>query len=164
MCCTRAIQRLCSFAATSESLFSLMYRNIATSECLFADRYYTRKHEWVSIEGNTAVVGISDFAQAALGDIAYVELPEIGKELHAGDSAGAVESVKAASDIYSPISGTVMEKNIEVESTPSLINKSPLDKGMFEDKDVKDASELKELMDEAAYKSFNKVGEQEAAV
>lgn len=69
--------------------------------------------------------------QGALGDIVYVELPEVGKELHAGDSVGAIESVKAASEIYSPISGTVTEKNHEIENTPSLINKSPLDKGML---------------------------------
>ncbi|EFO18188.1 glycine cleavage system H protein [Loa loa] len=157
--CTRAIQRLFPSAVTCESLFIPMYRTIAMSQRSFSDRYYTKKHEWVIVEGNTAVVGISDFAQAALGDIVYAELPEIGKELHAGDSAGAVESVKAASDIYSPISGTVTEKNIEIESNPSLINKSALSKGWLYKLKLKDANELKELMNEAAYEAFKKIEE-----
>uniref|UniRef100_A0A8R1TLH0 Glycine cleavage system H protein n=1 Tax=Onchocerca volvulus TaxID=6282 RepID=A0A8R1TLH0_ONCVO len=160
---TRAIQRFYPFIVTSESLFIPIHRTIATSQCLYSDRYYTKKHEWVIIEGNTAVVGISDFAQAALGDIVYAELPEVGKELHAGDSVGALESVKAASDIYSPISGTVTEKNIEVESSPSLINKSAFDKGWLYKLKVKDANELKELMSETAYEAFKKIEEQEAA-
>ncbi|CAG9537248.1 unnamed protein product [Cercopithifilaria johnstoni] len=164
MCCTRAIQKLFPFVVASESLYIPMYRTIAISQCLFTDRYYTKKHEWVIIEGNTAVVGISDFAQASYGDIVYAELPEVGKELHAGDSVGAVESVKAASDIYSPISGTVTEKNIEVENTPSLINKSALDKGWLFKLKVKDANELKELMNEAAYEAFKKMEEQEAVI
>ncbi|VDM94270.1 unnamed protein product [Onchocerca ochengi] len=181
---TRAIQRFYPFIVTSESLFIPIHRTIATSQCLYSDRYYTKKHEWVIIEGNTAVVGISDFAQdiqfffspyirnsigddsdscAALGDIVYAELPEVGKVLHAGDSVGALESVKAASDIYSPISGTVTEKNIEVESSPSLINKSAFDKGWLYKLKVKDANELKELMSETAYEAFKKIEEQEAA-
>ncbi|VBB29221.1 unnamed protein product [Acanthocheilonema viteae] len=126
MYCIRIIQRLFP-SIISESLFAPAYR-FATSQCLFAGRYYTRNHEWVFIESDTAVVGISDFAQAALGDIVYVELPEVGKELNVGDSVGALESVKVVSDIHSPISGTVTEKNTEVEITPSLINKSAFDK------------------------------------
>uniref|UniRef100_A0A0R3RJL9 Glycine cleavage system H protein n=1 Tax=Elaeophora elaphi TaxID=1147741 RepID=A0A0R3RJL9_9BILA len=162
MYCTRTIQRLFPFIVTSESLFIPIHRTIAMSQCLFTDRYYTKKHEWVIIEGNTAVVGISDFAQAALGDIVYAELPEVGKELHAGDSVGAVESVKAASDIYSPISGTVVEKNIEVSNTPSLINKSAFGKGWLYKLKVKDANELKGLMNETAYEAFKKIEEREA--
>ncbi|EJW79270.1 glycine cleavage system H protein [Wuchereria bancrofti] len=160
---TLAMQRLFPSVVTSKSLFIPMYRTIAMSQRSFSDRYYTKKHEWVIIEGNTAIVGISDFAQAALGDIVYAELPEVGKELHAGDSVGAVESVKAASDIYSPISGTVTEKNIEVESNPSLINKSAIDKGWLYKLKVKDVNELKELMNETAYEAYKKMEEQEVA-
>ncbi|KAM3722030.1 Glycine cleavage system H protein [Dirofilaria immitis] len=161
-CWIQAIQRLSPFVITSKSLLIPIHRTIAISQRLYVDRYYTKKHEWVVIEGNTAIIGITDFAQAALGDIVYAELPEVGKELHAGDSVGAVESVKAASDVYSPISGIVIEKNIEVENTPSLINKFALDKGWLYKLKVKDANELKELMNETAYKVFNKTAEQEA--
>ncbi|VDK58901.1 unnamed protein product [Gongylonema pulchrum] len=127
-----ALRRIAPLVISSESFFAPICRTITTSNLLYAvfvDRYYTKKHEWVIIEGNTATVGISDFAQGALGDIVYAELPEIGKELKAGDSAGAIESVKAASDVYSPVSGTVTEKNKDVEDNPALINKSAFDEG-----------------------------------
>ncbi|VDN02636.1 unnamed protein product [Thelazia callipaeda] len=129
---------------------------------IFVDRYYTKKHEWVVVEGDTGTVGISDFAQDALGDIVYAELPEAGKYLHIGDTGAAIESVKAASDVYSPISGTVKEKNVELEKNPSLINKSPFDKGWLFKLKVKNAHELKDLMDEAAYEEFKKIEENES--
>uniref|UniRef100_A0A915PSZ3 Glycine cleavage system H protein n=1 Tax=Setaria digitata TaxID=48799 RepID=A0A915PSZ3_9BILA len=160
---TRALQRLSSVVISSKSLVIPVHRTIATSQCLFAGRYYTKKHEWILVEGNTAIIGISDFAQASLGDIVYAELPEIGKELHAGDSVGAVESVKAASDIYAPISGIVMERNTEVEKNPSLINKSAFTDGWLYKLRVKNANELKELMNEKDYEAFKKIEEHEAA-
>uniref|UniRef100_A0AC34QXY3 Glycine cleavage system H protein n=1 Tax=Panagrolaimus sp. JU765 TaxID=591449 RepID=A0AC34QXY3_9BILA len=123
-------------------------------------RYYTKKHEWIAINDGIGTVGISDFAQEALGDVVYVELPEIGTELSQGESVGAIESVKAASDIYSPISGKVTERNSEVEDSPGLINKSTYDKGWLFKLQVKDENELKALMDEAAYEKF-KAEEQE---
>lgn len=95
------------------------------------DRLYTKRHEWIFVEDNKSVgtVGISEFAQEALGDIVYVELPSSGDTLDQGQTAGAVESVKAASDIYAPVSGVILEKNEKVEETPTLINKSPYEKG-----------------------------------
>ncbi|VDN56523.1 unnamed protein product [Dracunculus medinensis] len=125
-------------------------------------RRYTKKHEWVCVENNVGTVGITCFAQEALGDIVYVELPDVDSEIAAGDSVGAVESVKAASDIYSPVSGKVMEKNCEVEENPALINKSPYDEGWLFKLKLSKKEELNELMDEVAYNAFKKMDEENA--
>ncbi|GGE34747.1 glycine cleavage system H protein [Agaricicola taiwanensis] len=118
---------------------------------------YTKDHEYVRVEGDVAVVGITDFAQSQLGDVVYVELPAAGKKVTKGGEAAVVESVKAASEVYAPVSGEVVEINSELEGTPALVNEDPLGKGWFLKIRLSDASELEGLMDEAAYKSH--VGE-----
>jgi glycine cleavage system H protein len=115
---------------------------------------YTKEHEWVNIEGTTAAVGISHHAQEALGDITFVELPAVGKVLKAGDAVGVVESVKAASDIYSPISGTVSEVNSNLDGAPELINQSPEANGWICKLINITAADADKLMDEAAYQAF----------
>ncbi len=115
---------------------------------------YTEDHEWVSVEGDVATVGITDYAQNALGDIVFVEVPEAGREVAQGDDAAVVESVKTASDVYAPISGEVTEGNAELEDQPELVNQSPEGDGWFFKMTVGDAAELDKLMDEAAYKEF----------
>jgi len=117
-------------------------------------RYFTDEHEWVDVEGSTATVGITDYAQGQLGDIVFVELPSVGKQLEKGDDAAVVESVKAASDVYAPISGKVLESNEDLEEDPALVNTDPEDGGWFFRMTVSDESELEGLMDEAAYKAF----------
>lgn len=98
---------------------------------MYLGRKYTDKHEWVSVEGKIGTIGISKYAQEALGDIVYAQLPEIGTDLAQKDECGALESVKAASEVYSPVSGKVTEKNTAVEETPALINTSCYDEGLY---------------------------------
>lgn len=117
-------------------------------------RYFTEEHEWVDVSGDIATVGITDYAQEQLGDIVFVELPEEGKAVTRGDDAAVVESVKAASDVYAPISGEVVEVNGALDEEPGLVNSDAEDEGWFFKLRVGDADELKELMDEAAYKEF----------
>ncbi|WP_228242996.1 glycine cleavage system protein GcvH [Porphyrobacter sp. GA68] len=117
-------------------------------------RYFTEDHEWVEIDGDTATVGITDYAQGQLGDIVFVELPEEGAEIEKGKDAAVVESVKAASDVYSPITGTVIEANGALEDDPSLVNSSPEEDGWFFKLTVADEGELDGLMDEEAYGKF----------
>ena len=117
-------------------------------------RYFTDEHEWIDVEDDTATVGITDYAQEQLGDIVFVELPEVGTNLDKGGDAAVVESVKAASDVYAPISGEVTEINDSLEEEPALVNTSPEEDGWFFKMTVGDASELEDLMDEAAYKEF----------
>ncbi|NOY82228.1 MAG: glycine cleavage system protein GcvH [Kiritimatiellaeota bacterium] len=118
------------------------------------DRLYLESHEWVRIEGDLAVVGITDHAQDALGDITYVELPEVGQRLTQGSECGSIESVKAASDLFSPLSGTVGEINPELEDAPEIINEDPYGKGwMFKLRDL-DAGETGALLDAAAYEKL----------
>ncbi|KAK6022358.1 glycine cleavage system H protein, partial [Ostertagia ostertagi] len=104
-------------------------RAFSVTPSIFAERKYTKKHEWVSVEGELGTVGITDFAAEQLGDIVFVELPEKDAKIVKGESTGAVESVKAASDIYAPVSGTVTEKNEVLEQEPGKINKSPFGDG-----------------------------------
>ena len=118
--------------------------------------YYTREHEWIRIDGDTATVGISDHAQQALGDIVFAEVPEAGKTLNKGDEAAVVESVKAASDVYSPVGGEVVEGNQAVTDDPSLINRDPEGEGWFFKLRLKDEGELEGLMDEQAYRDWVK--------
>lgn len=117
-------------------------------------RYFTREHEWIEVDGDTATIGITDYAQQQLGDIVFVETPQAGTQLAKGAEAAVVESVKAASDVYTPISGTVIEGNSALEDQPELVNASPEKDGWFFKLKVADASELQGLMDEAAYKAF----------
>lgn len=117
-------------------------------------RYFTDEHEWIDVEGDTATVGITDYAQGQLGDIVFVELPQVGGEVAKGKDAAVVESVKAASDVYAPITGEVTEANGALEDDPALVNSSPEDEGWFFKLTIADKSELDGLMDAAAYKSF----------
>ena len=115
--------------------------------------YYSESHEWVKVDGNIAIVGITDFAQHAMGDLSYVDMPEVDDELEAGEEFGAVESVKAASDLYSPVSGTVVEINEELEDAPELLNQDAFANWIMK-VEMKDASELEALMDAAAYEAM----------
>ena len=117
-------------------------------------RYYTDEHEWIDVDGDTATIGITDFAQEQLGDIVFVEVPAAGTELARGAEAAVVESVKAASDVYSPIGGTVTEANPALEDDPALVNSSPEADGWFFKLKVADAGELDGLMDAEKYKAF----------
>ncbi len=115
---------------------------------------YTEDHEWIKVDGDTGTVGISPYAAGQLGDVVYVELPEIGKEVAKGDEAAVVESVKAASEVYAPVGGEVTEVNGVLEDAPETVNASADDKGWFLKMKIADASELDSLMDEAAYKTY----------
>ncbi len=119
-------------------------------------RYFTKDHEWIEVDasGETATVGITDYAQGQLGDIVFVEVPASGTRLDKGGDAAVVESVKAASDVYSPVTGTVSEGNPALEADPSLVNSSPEGDGWFFTIVLENKDELSSLMDEAAYKSF----------
>ncbi len=117
-------------------------------------RLFTEEHEWIDVEGDNATVGITDYAQEQLGDIVFVELPEVGAMLDKGKDAAVVECVKAASDVYAPISGEVMEANAALEEDPALVNTSPEDDGWFFKLTVGDKAELEGLMDAKAYKGF----------
>ncbi len=116
--------------------------------------FYTKEHEWINIEDDAATIGITDYAQGALGDITYVELPKVGTEVEQFEQVAAVESVKAASDIYSPISGKILEANNELESDPGLINKSCYEHGWIAKMSVSDIEEKSNLMTAAEYSRF----------
>ena len=118
------------------------------------DRSYSKDHEWITVEGDHAVVGITDFAQQELGDIVYVELPKIGAEVKAGDVLGTIESVKAVSEIYSPLSGTVTAINSELDAQPELVNSDPHGGGWYCKIELSDPAQLEALMDSAAYEEF----------
>ena len=117
-------------------------------------RYFSEEHEWIEVDGGTATIGITDYAQEQLGDIVFVEVPAAGTTLAKGKEAAVVESVKAASDVYSPVSGTVTEGNAALENDPALVNTSPEADGWFFKLTIADEGELDGLMDEAAYKDF----------
>ena len=116
-----------------------------------ADLRYATSHEWVRLDGEIATVGISDHAQQELTDVVFVELPAMGRSVDAGDPTAVVESVKAASDIYAPVSGEVLEVNPDVEADPSLVNTDPYGRGWIFKLRVKDVTEVSKLMDAAAY-------------
>jgi glycine cleavage system H protein len=118
--------------------------------------YFTKEHEWVRVEGDQATVGISDHAQEQLGDIVFAEVPEAGKQLSKGQEAAVVESVKAASDVYSPVGGTVVDGNPAIADDPAIINRDPEGEGWFFKLSVSDPDELDGLMDEAAYREWVK--------
>ncbi len=116
--------------------------------------YYTREHEWVAVDGDTATVGITAHAAEQLGDIVFVETPQVGDTVEQGGEAGVVESVKAASDVYAPVSGEVVAVNEALESEPGKVNEAPLGDGWFFRLKLSDPAQLDALMDEAAYKDF----------
>ena len=118
--------------------------------------YFTKEHEWIRVEGDTATVGISDHAQEQLGDIVFAEVPETGKHLSKGQEAAVVESVKAASDVYSPVTGEVLDGNSKVADDPSIVNSDPEGEGWFFKIKLENPQELDGLMDEAAYREWVK--------
>jgi len=117
-------------------------------------RLYTKEHEWIDVAGDVATVGITDYAQGQLGDVVFVDLPEAGRAVTKGGEAAVVESVKAASDVYAPVSGTVTEANPALADDPSLVNSAPEGEGWFFKLTLADALELDGLMDKAAYDAF----------
>ena len=116
--------------------------------------YFTKDHEWVRVDGDAATVGITAYAQDKLGDVVFVELPPAGQAVSKGGEAAVVESVKAASDVYAPVSGSVTEANAALEADPSLVNSAPEGEGWFFKLTLSDNHELADLMDEAAYKDY----------
>ena len=116
--------------------------------------YFTKDHEWIRLEGDVATVGITDHAQHALGDIVFAEVPDSGKQLKKGDDAAVVESVKAASDVYAPVSGEVIQGNGAIAEEPALINSDPQGNGWFFTMKLSNPGELDGLMDEAAYQAY----------
>ena len=117
-------------------------------------RYFTEDHEWIDVDGDVATIGITDYAQGQLGDIVFVEIPSEGTELAKGKEAAVVESVKAASDVYAPVSGTLMEGNSALEDDPALVNSAPETDGWFFRLTIADEGELDGLMTEANYKEY----------
>ncbi len=118
--------------------------------------YFTKEHEWIRVEGDTATIGISNHAQEALGDIVFAEVPEAGRKLNKGQEAAVVESVKAASDVYSPVGGEVVEGNQAVTDDPALINRDPEGEGWFFKLKLDNPGEVEGLMDEASYRDWVK--------
>ncbi|KAM6250507.1 glycine cleavage system H protein, mitochondrial [Spheniscus humboldti] len=131
-------------------------RRLATSSLVLSARKFTDKHEWISVENGIGTVGISNFAQEALGDVVYCSLPEIGTKLSKHDEFGALESVKAASELYSPLSGEVTEINAALADNPGLVNKSCYQDGWLIKMTVENPAELDELMNEDAYEKYIK--------
>jgi len=115
---------------------------------------YTKDHEWAKIEGETAIIGITDFAQSALGDVVFVELPEVGRTLNSHQTFGVVESIKSVSDLYSPLSGTVTEMNADLVNSPELCNQSPYENAWMIKLKLSNSSELNTLMTAEEYKNF----------
>ena len=118
--------------------------------------YFTEEHEWLSVDGDTATVGITTYAAGQLGDVVFVELPEVGKTVKKGDDIAVVESVKSASEIYVPVSGEITAANDALEDAPETVNEDAQGAGWFFKMTIADASELSSLMDEAAYREFTK--------
>jgi glycine cleavage system H protein len=116
--------------------------------------YYTKEHEWVRVEGDTATVGITDYAQGQLGDVVFVEVPDAGKQLSRGGEAAVVESVKAASDVYSPVGGEVIEGNQALVDDPALVNSDPEGEGWFFKLRLSDTHEVNELMNSEQYQEY----------
>ncbi|MDJ0278594.1 glycine cleavage system protein GcvH [Sphingomonas sp. 2R-10] len=117
-------------------------------------RFFTQEHEWIEVDGEVATVGITEYAAGQLGDIVFVDVPADGRELTKGDDAAVVESVKAASDVYTPASGTVIEGNAALTDNPALVNEDPEGDGWFFKLSLRDDSELGELMDEEKYAAY----------
>ncbi|XP_015121712.1 uncharacterized protein LOC107044368 [Diachasma alloeum] len=131
-------------------------RAIATTPVSRAERWFTEKHEWVEVNGKIGTVGISDYAQDALGDVVYAQLPDVGTEVKQDEEVGALESVKAASEVISPVSGKVVEKNEAVENKPGLINTSCYTEGWLFKIELSTPNEIAKLMNEKSYEEFLK--------
>ena len=116
--------------------------------------YYSEEHEWITVDGDTGIVGITDYAQEQLGDVVFVDISKVGEDVSLGDDVGVVESVKAASDIYSPVSGTIAEANAALDDAPETVNADPMAGGWMFKITLSDASELDGLMDADGYKTF----------
>ena len=116
-----------------------------------SDRKYTKEHEWVQVEDGVATIGVTDFAASELGDIVFVEMPEVGDDMNAEETVGSIESVKAVEDLFVPVSGEVVEVNEAIDATPELVNSDPFDTGWLFKVKLSDESELDNLMDAAAY-------------
>ncbi|XP_050447310.1 glycine cleavage system H protein, mitochondrial [Cataglyphis hispanica] len=145
------------FGRTTQSRTSLVaLRSITTTRCLRAERWYTEKHEWITVDGKVGIIGISDYAQDALGDVVFAQLPDVGSTVKKEEECGALESVKAASELISPVSGKVIEKNETVENKPSLINTSCYEEGWLFKVELNNLDEVKSLMNEEAYNTFLK--------
>ena len=123
------------------------------------EKFFTKEHEWIVIDGTSSTIGITQYAQEQLGDVVHVDLPEIGKTVIAGDEMAVVESVKAASELFSPVSGKVSEVNNMIVNNPSIINSSPEDEGWFIKMEMTNKSELEDLMDETSYMKLLKESE-----
>ena len=119
-----------------------------------AENWYTQEDEWVRVDADRVVIGITDYAQQQLGDVVFVELPEVGGELQVGESFGVIESVKAVSDLFAPVSGKVIEANPDLEETPELVNESPYDSGWFVAVEPGDPSQVEGLMHAVAYRAY----------
>ena len=117
---------------------------------------FTKDHEWIDIDGDVARIGITNYAQEQLGDVVFVELPEAGRQFQQGNDAAVVESVKAASEVYAPVSGEIVEPNTKLEDDPALVNQDPTESGWFFTMKVSNPDELNDLMDEAAYADYVK--------
>ena len=117
---------------------------------------FTKDHEWIDVEGDVARIGITNYAQEQLGDVVFVEFPEAGRQFQQGNDAAVVESVKAASEVYAPVSGEIVEPNTKLEDDPALVNKDPTESGWFFTMKVSNPDELNDLMDEAAYADYVK--------
>lgn len=129
---SRVFPRVFNLSSKRTELCSSSYqlkRHLHVTRRLLAERHFTKKHEWISVDNGVGTVGVTDYAQEQLGDIVYVQLPDIGLEVEDGEVFGALESVKAAADVYSPVSGTIAEINGLLEENPELVNKSPYDDG-----------------------------------
>lgn len=118
------------------------------------DRRYTKEHEWILREGDAATVGITHYAQDQLGDIVYVEVPEVGRQVSKGDVIGSIESVKAVSEIYAPVGGTIVAVNEDLDGTPEIVNSDPHGGGWYCKLELSDAAEIDDLMDAEAYGEF----------
>ena len=117
---------------------------------------FTKDHEWIDVEGDVARIGITNYAQEQLGDVVFVELPQAGRQFQQGNDAAVVESVKAASEVYAPVSGEIVEPNTKLEDEPALVNQDPTESGWFFTMKVSNPDELNDLMDEAAYADYVK--------
>ena len=117
---------------------------------------FTKDHEWIDVEGDVARIGITNYAQEQLGDVVFVELPEAGRQFQQGNDAAVVESVKAASEVYAPVSGEIVEPNTKLEDDPALVNQDPTESGWFFTMKVSNPDELSDLMDEVAYADYVK--------
>ncbi|XP_063439401.1 glycine cleavage system H protein-like [Mytilus trossulus] len=151
-----ALRRACMLARNAQKTQHAWknLRTISVSSKLFAQRYFTEKHEWVDEENGNGKVGITDYAQDKLGEVVYVQLPEIGTEVELDGEAGILESVKAASEVYSPVTGEVIEGNNAVVDNPKLINESPFEQGWLFTVKLSQPEELEALMTESAYKKY----------